>query len=635
MQRHCGRRNYVNTKMKNNYKKIFISLGLFLIPFFALPNISYAADINASASRTSGVAPLGVHFNADLTASSETERSFHDLDYSWDFGDTNAGNWGTSGKPKNIDKGPIAAHIYETPGTFTATLTVRDQAGIIIDSETFIIIVNDPDVVFPGAKTTCISTESDFTGCPAGANQIITNDLSVMANYTDAGERVLLRIGDLWNVNSSINFPNNLGPVTIGAFGSCVSPDELEICENGPSITVSEIETFLNLSYKNDWRIMDINFFEANGTSSVIGGVTGIKNNLVLRLKTEGFNVPIGWTHWRYNDTDFIENMTVASSRVENFYLNGFYLGSEKLALLGNVVKDCSVSHVVRVWQSYAGVIAHNIFSGSSLDNSNGRHALKFHGPKYETEMGTFSETGNGGLRRPSAFTTVNNNIFGTSGPWPVYIGPQDSGSDERLYDIIFEKNKIIADYGNLSPMPVQISLILSGRYMTARNNILDGSRSANGYTGISINRRGLEWSPVGNRVYNNTIYNPETNSNGATGLFVGADAGNTELGNNLVSFLATVGPKRLIVDNSSDAIVSNNVLTDNPYFLDSSNRDPLMRNFFLTPDSIEAINQGYSVPLLDDFSGNLRTVPYDIGSFEYDFRDITAPNSPSGLTVI
>lgn len=621
-------------EMRNLAKKIFVSLMILVFNFFFV-DFSLAADISASISRSSGVSPLAVNFNADLNFTSESEESFHNYEYAWDFDDSESGNWGTSSKSKNFDKGPVAAHIYESPGVYDATLTVKDLSGTIIDSEIFTITVIDPETVYAGDKTTCISTASDFTNCPAGANQVTTSDLAVLTSYTDAGERVLLKRGEAWTVSSNISFPNNNGPVTIGAFGSCPSSDELGICSNAPNITVVGLDSFLNLNNKRDWRIMDISFSEANGNSTVVGGGVNIKDGLIFRLKTDGFSTPIGWTHWRYNEIDYIENMTVASSRIENFNSNGFYVGSEKLVLLGNIVRDCSTSHVVRVWQSYVGVIGHNIFSGSSLDNSNGRHALKFHGPIYGTELGTFAQTSNGGLRRPSALTVVHNNIFGTSGPWPVYIGPQDSGSDERLYDIIFEKNKIIADYGNLSPMTVQVSLTFSGRYMTARNNIIDGSESANGYTGISINRRGIEWTPVGNRAYNNTIYNPETNSNGVVGIFVGVDATDTEIRNNLISYPNGIGPKAIIDDDSGISVMSNNLLTDSPGFIDSNNATPLSRNFDLLSNS-SSINQGYANVVFDDFNGNSRRgVSIDLGAFEYDSGDVVPPTAPTGLGVI
>ena len=57
----------------------------------------YVASVNIPAvlaTRTTGVAPLAVFFDASGTTDTvETPYPFHELDYSWNFGDSGAGNW--------------------------------------------------------------------------------------------------------------------------------------------------------------------------------------------------------------------------------------------------------------------------------------------------------------------------------------------------------------------------------------------------------------------------------------------------------------------------------------------------------------------------------------------------------------
>src|SRR3972149_6052856 len=119
-------------------------------------------------SRTSGVAPLSVFFDATTTTSDATTRPFHDLDYAWDFGDPSAGAWALDGLPKNQAKGGVAGHVFETPGTYTVTLTVRNALGET-DTQRVSITVQDPEVVFAGANTVCFSVSGNFTGGPTGA----------------------------------------------------------------------------------------------------------------------------------------------------------------------------------------------------------------------------------------------------------------------------------------------------------------------------------------------------------------------------------------------------------------------------------------------------------------------------------
>lgn len=585
-----------------------------------------AEAIPAQASRTEGVAPLSVFFNAQLKPSSSTERSFHNYEYSWDFGDPDSGTWGTTGAPKNTDKGPVAAHVYETPGTYIVTLTVKDGASgseLPDLSKTFVITVTDPDIVFSGTLTTCISNTTDFVGCPSGARKITTNDLSILPAYSNAGERVLLHRGSSWNVPEGV-YPrrSSAGPVHIGAYGTCSNPDSLGICNNAPRVNVTFTDgsyQFLDLYRKHDWRLTDITFTANSSTvSSVISGSTDIQNFLALRVKASNFpQTPLGWGHWREKDGDIIKNNGVVSCSAPGGSTMLLYIGGERVFAMGNSLHDSSTTHISRIWHAYGGVISHNLISGASLDNTNGRHAIKLHGPKNGSEVGTYAETGGYGIDNRTTFVVVSDNIFGGSGPWPVSIGPQDSISEEDLSDILFEKNKVIAGYGSQSPTPVQVSLMIEGRYITARNNIIDGTGGSNDYTGINVNRRGIEWTPLAIRVYNNTIFNSGSIPNGAKGITVGEEATNTIIRNNYVSF-PNETIEKLTIDDSGNSIISNNAITDTPGFLDSNNTDLLKRNFSLTSEAIDAIDKGYFLPILDDFSNASRTGIFDIGAYSY-----------------
>ncbi len=136
------------------------------------------------------------------------------------------------------------------------------------------------------------------------------------------------------------------------------------------------------------------------------------------------------------------------------------YIGAERLALIGNKVKDSGQSHVVRVWQAYKSVISHNIISGSSLNSTDGRLALKFHGPGMEEY---FPPVGSDAyLENRTEFAVISNNVFGGSGPWPVAIGPADDLHDCLVSDVIFEGNRIHPDYGSQSCCSSSVQVGLS-----------------------------------------------------------------------------------------------------------------------------------------------------------------------------
>ena len=577
-------------------------------------------SVPRGANRTQGVAPLSVIFSAGLTKSSPTERSFHNYEYSWNFGDPSSGTWGTTGASKNRDKGPVAAHIYETPGNYTATLIVRNASGVV-DTETYAITVNDSDVFYSGEKTTCISDtqQNDFTGCPVGAKQVSTDNISDISSYTEAGERVLFSRGSEWNQAGPIRTGSNAGSVTIGAYGACTSPDDLGICSNAPVINVTGAsdQYFMTLNYRKDWRVMDLRIACDNVIDSAIHGIIGaIQNNLIMRNEITGSRTGIGFSHWRKNlVADVITGNAVVENDVSDATSNNIYFGSEYLAVLGNKAYDARGSHSVRIWQSYIGAINHNIFSGANVTNVQGRHALKLHGPS-EKIIGL---SDGGVLDNRTAFTVVYDNVFGTSGPWPLSVGPQNAQEDERLTDIIIEGNKQLADYGTKSLNNITVGLSISARYVTARNNILMGESGNIQYVGINIFRRGIEPAPVGVECYNNTIYSPGNSNDDYYGVKVQSVVTSTILRNNLASFPNAIGTHAMLLDSAADTVASNNTLTDTPGWVDPDHIYPLSRDFSLRGTS-PAIDHGVSVPVFRDFIGTFRTqgTYYDLGAFEY-----------------
>jgi PKD repeat protein len=585
---------------------------------YSLRGILYRNTVNAydlSPSRASGVAPLSVHFYVDLPASTPSSRPFHDYLYIWNFGDTGAGTWGTNGKSKNSARGPVTTHIFETPGTYTVALTVKGENGTVIGMGSTSITVTDPDTVYSGTNTTCVNVagDTDFTGKPTGAREVSTDDLTTITQYATAGSRILFKRGGSW-VSTGTTFPDNAGPVTLGAYGTGTSPDALGIYSNAPLITLST-GNFCDLSDKQNWRIMDLHLVNS-GNAGSFGGLTSMQRILFQQLKISGFNTAIGWTHWNETTSILLDQMVISECDLSDSFSITVYVGCERLALLGNIVKDSVETHVIRVWQSYLGVISHNISSGASLDTTDGRHALKFHGPGIEENYPPEPSTSY--LEHRTSFTVISDNIFGSSGPWPVDIGPADGGHNCYITDIIFEGNRIIPDYGSQTFNTVQIALLLWASYCTARNNIIEGTGGFNGFTGINISRRGIEPLPTGNEIYNNTIYRQDEEglTNAHVGIFISSDASDTIVKNNFARFPVIAG-NAMIDNDSADLEQSNNTLITNPNLVDPDNVDPLSRDFHPNVGS-SAIDAGTTVPVYEDFEGNVRPDgDYDSGAYE------------------
>jgi len=534
-------------------------------------------------SRDSGVAPLGVFFDATGTTGSVTTRPFHELHYRWNFGDGSSGNWSITGKSKNIAKGPMAAHIYESAGTFTWTLWVKDTTGTV-ESTSGQITVTSADSQFAGSKTYCFSTGTDFTGAPGDCppeNKITTSSWTTIKSYLSADRRLLLKRGDTWTGDSQATLPTT-GPGIFGAFGS----------GNKPIINISgEIYLFVFPSgYTPDWRLMDLKI-KGSGSPNVQvavanGGTSAQNRSLCIRLDIEDCQTSFGTSGGDYvaHEENFIVECKSRNASGWHIYYccsKSAFLGNDLATMVGNG------AHLIRVWAAYKLVISFN-----SLDRgTGGMTTLKLHAdPDFDTEYVIFS------------YNEV-----------PVYdqtidFRPQNSESNEKVKNGIIERNKFSAT--SITDNCVHIS----AREITVRNNLTDVS-STQWLNGVVVDQRGIEPAPNYVFVYNNTFYKGGT---GGSETYGGRVSSGTSIywRNNMCVFLAG-GTTAQVINNIGDELIqSNNYLTtaNDDDFVDAPNGD------FRLVSGSSCKDGGYSVPVLNDYGENSRPVnsTWDIGAYEY-----------------
>lgn len=182
-----------------------------------------------SVSRLSGVAPLYVNFDYTGTTSSASANPAHECFFATDFGDSGAGVWAngvqSSGlTSKNAGYGPVTGHVYETPGTYHPQVVAIDGAGNI-SSRTATITVQDPNVVYAGALTICISHSGNFTGAPSGATQITAGSDDMYAAWNThkaSNKRILFCKADSWTASATISAAG-LSNMIIGGYGTGVA----------------------------------------------------------------------------------------------------------------------------------------------------------------------------------------------------------------------------------------------------------------------------------------------------------------------------------------------------------------------------------------------------------------------------
>ncbi|MEM6488190.1 MAG: hypothetical protein AAF677_07955 [Pseudomonadota bacterium] len=148
------------------------------------------------ATRVSGTAPLGVH--VEMGGLSNEERLLDEVE--WDFGDY----YEFDALPEESQAVRIAGrgrgwaygHVFREPGSYTVTGTHRTRAGGE-RTATLTIEVQDPDLVYPGTTTICVSSAGDFTDAPAGARLETDIDTAIaLVEGTVSPRRLLLRAGE-------------------------------------------------------------------------------------------------------------------------------------------------------------------------------------------------------------------------------------------------------------------------------------------------------------------------------------------------------------------------------------------------------------------------------------------------------
>lgn len=507
-------------------------------------------------------APLAVHFDATATTCTgfaDCSRPFHDLQYTWDFGDPTSGTWSTNGRSKNSDIGAVAAHVYEveSSATYTVTLTVCDTAGTC-DEATATIYVDDPDTVWSGTNTECYSTGTDMTGCPSGAaqNPSVSSWTTICADLT-AGKRVLLRRGDTWAAGSSCTMTSITGPGMLGAYGSGNKP-------------ILQLTTrWLYFNDLSDWRFVDIDLAPSSEVSDNMmyySASNGSSSNL-LWLRIDGTNYRRFGEHsaWpqigaeaaadpdytEYNSHFFIVDSTWTRTGTLNYH--GYYGGSHQFVFMGNTWSNGGYSHSLRVDAWMESVISHNFIAGAlngSLD------AVKIHcGDQTSAltisqgftcthlvmvgnEFDSASGTGNWhvGLATESGnpYTCFHPTGTVAEEPDPPDTAPCDNcWCDEKGQHLLVEAN-----FFHMNNNAAETAVYVTYEDVTLRNNVFIWSTA--GTTGeimvaqVAKRNAAHEQTPANFVAEHNTAYRAGTPSTSFLGIYATADATSPVVRNNL-----------------------------------------------------------------------------------------------------
>ncbi len=598
-----------------------------LVVTFDISVVAGPISVSLIASRASGVAPLSVFFDATgTTDTAVTSQPFHDLEYRWNFDDPAGGaTWAYGAQAgvssKNLATGPVAAHVFETPGTYTVALSVFDGTNTATSETT--VTVADPDAFFSGSNTICISSNTDPTpgagGCPTEAAHYQQADFATAINsYIGTGKRLLFKRGDTFT-EATAAFITAPGPGTIGAYGTGAKP----IIQATGNVPLLRLSTTVN-PVASDWRIMDVYFDGLLGSATVGFASDGTITRFTF-LRVDQYHAYRGFsmngveaTGNNQQDEIAIIDCTVDSGLSYDVYMEGHYV-----AIMGNAFTGGPWGE--RSGQLVRSIVSHNYISSTGTSTE----LIKLHSPTgCSTSVGDLNYTvgcsytndakwpivsalKNDGVKTfgyTEQIIIADNKFVAAAGAnYQVTIGTQNGHNDERARDIIFERNWMLTS-GQAQ------SVWFQARNVTARNNICDASAGTSG-TCFFVAAWGVEPPPDNVRLYNNTMYNGNAAASQAWFSIVKTDATNVVLQNNL-AYAPSAGSV-LIYDAGntpgSGFVQSNNAASNaDPDFAATPTVNPA--DFKITAGSY-AIGTGAVVPVWSDFFLVPQTSTRDMGA--------------------
>ncbi len=494
-------------------------------------------------SRLNGVAPLAVFFDTAGTTGTSTSLPFHELEYRWNFGDNDAVTWGygshvgdgSIAAKKNRATGPVAAHVYETPGTYTINLTVTDGTNTVSNS-CLQIVVSDPDVVFSGANTICFSTAGNFAGCPAGAQTITDatgNFVTALATYVAPGKRLLFRRGETWNA-AAPGEVKTTGPGIVGAFGAGAKPMIL-----GPVATAAIQISSPATPNTADWRFIDLAISGQSGANST-GFFTfgGAKQITILRADIRDIHIGVSYSDGILDllntavplSVPLWDQMAVVDSTIDNVIGGssgyGIYAVSSRFMVLGNMIGDTTAGeHGMRSQQLMRAVLSSNNFGPAAT----GKSVLTIRAPDFilpggvlAYPVGTYSET----------IVVSDNKFIGGNNDFTVANGTANFGIRQLQRFEIWERNWFVTGVGT------QMHLDFSGcTGITVRNNLFDSTGGA-AHGGMSLDFNdspSLQFPCDQVWIYNNTFFSADASGSfRAVWLSQALTASNVTVRNNL-----------------------------------------------------------------------------------------------------
>lgn len=584
-----------------------------------------------TASQTSGTAPLPVFFDASATtAASLTSLPFHELLYSWDFGDGTGTFWSYGTKAGSADKnyayGPEAAHVFLSAGTKTVTLTVIhiSSGGTITTASTNQnIVVTAESTTYPDSSCYYIDSVAPVTpgsgGVPAASTGIQTSSMTTaVAARSTANRKFYFKRGGTYSIDGALTVQKQ--GIRFDAYGSGADPVfTFSSAANGFTLydSTNDASGFQWSNFKFDGVSTNAgpgNYKLPIASQTSLGG--SLKNVLLMNGEVDKCG-SVGSVS--AIDGFFVVGCNLHDLSGGNGNVGVYSQYGSRLVVLGTNITNCSgIEHNIRSQGCERVVISNNTISVPQ----DGKQMTTIRGYSDQASLGDPGLGTWSGVWAEKIVISDNSYDGGAS-----YVGlcvefaPQNTSAFERIREIICERNlfkgSIATAIGSEAESGVTIRNNLfqcdySGEQVCvdiySRNGagVAAGSSTyvynnscympgAHAFSFARITKSGALDYPTGSLFTNNLAYAPSATANG-------------QGSGSAASFLATgaSGSYYTLTTNSSDSQMD----ATTPGFT----IPPTTTLTTWTPTTGYGINGGTYVSVFEDFFNATRTGTYDMG---------------------
>jgi PKD domain/RTX calcium-binding nonapeptide repeat (4 copies) len=418
----------------------------------------------------SGTRQTGIVVNANGLNSKLNNGTVLTATFEWNFGDP-------TGKDNTL-AGYSAAHVYDTPGTYTITLTVTNGAGGVATATQQVTIAASTRNQIYIDPTNGSDSNSGNESAPI---KTLDQAISMLHDNTE----LLLKAGQTYTVPATLHIAN--ANVLIGRYGSGANPILSRTVGGG----VSTINIY---SSSNGVTIQDITFDSPYGV-----GANDVANKLgVSGIYAGGTNICIRDCEFLNVDDAINENAEPTGVLVEDNTapsitgIRGYFdwVQGQEQTIVGNVVANSTREHIVRMvdWTNVS--IENNNFTNANRQNVDpndySKGCIEMHVGSYgyvvdNSVTGGDIRTGPLGLwGEPATDTTSwckieDNNLTGT-------FVLEEAGSEHTLID----NNVFTNSAGSAITIAGENSLDMESSDITITNNTALNTGSSGSFLTVS-----------------------------------------------------------------------------------------------------------------------------------------------------